>query len=119
MNRIKCLFVLFFLLQYSAQIYSQEISFYYDKIADNLSYQPDGDQLLENLTRQIWDESSFSWENDSLYEYSWNEKSLIDTFISHKWRYGSVWGNEIKKTYSYNANDSLSLMSISNWMFST
>ena len=35
-------------------------------------------------------------------------KNLIDTFITHKWRYGTTWGNEMKLTYSYDSNDRLS-----------
>ena len=58
MNRIKILFVLFILLQYSAKLYSQEISFYYDEIADSLFPQSNSDQLIENLTKQIWNVSS-------------------------------------------------------------
>ncbi len=109
MNRVKYLFVLFILLQYSTQMYSQEISFYYDKIADTLSSQIDSDYLIENLTRQIWNESSATWVNDSLLEYSYNDQNLLDTFITHKWRYGTTWGNEYKATFNYNVNNKLIL----------
>ena len=107
MNRIKFLFVLLILLQNTTLLYSQEISFYYDKIVDSLSNQSDGDYLLETLKREIWIESSSSWINDSLYNYSYNNKNLIDTTISHKWKNGNVWGNEMKLTYSYNTNNRL------------
>lgn len=121
MNRVKFLFVLFFLLQYSTNLeaqeiqnlsedslHSQEISFYYDKIIDSLYSQSEGDQLLENLTRQIWNESSSSWVNDSLYEHSYNNKNLVDTMIVHKWRNGNVWGNDGRWRYIYNSNNKLS-----------
>lgn len=71
-------------------LHSHEISFYYDKIVDSLYSQTQDDQLLENLTRQIWDETSSSWVNDSLYEHSYNNKNLIDTMVAHKWRNGTV-----------------------------
>lgn len=115
MKRVTFLFVLFFLLYYSNQLRSQEISFYYDKIVDSLSYQSDGGQLIENLTRQIWDESSSSWVNDSLYEYSYNNQNLLDTLISHKWRYGTTWGNEFKATFNYNANNKLTFENHWSW----
>jgi hypothetical protein len=85
-------------------------------IADSLFPQSNSDQLIEDLTRQIWNESSSSWENDSLYEHSYNNKNLVDTIIAHKWRNGNVWGNDLKATYSYNANDKLILKSFSEWM---
>jgi hypothetical protein len=107
MKRVKYLFVLFILLQYSAKVYPQEISFYYDEIADSLFPQSNSDQLIEDLTRQIWDETSSSWENDSLYEYSYNANNLIDTLTAHKWRNGSVWGNDGRWRYSYNSNNKL------------
>ncbi len=133
MNWIKFLFVLFILLQYSTQLYSQEFqylvedlqthqgkipqqldelsvqetSFYYDKIVGNTSLNLDGDNLLENLTRQIWDESSSDWVNDSLYEHSYNGNNLVDTIIAHKWRYGTVWGNDGRWRYLYNSNNKL------------
>ena len=115
MNWIKFLFVLFIFLQYSAELYSQEISFYYDEIVDNVSSQPEGDQLLENLTRQIWNESSSDWVNDSLYEQSYNGNNLVDTIIAHKWRYGTTWGNEFKLTYNYNSNNKLIFENYWSW----
>jgi hypothetical protein len=107
MKRIKFLFVLLFLLHFSAQLYSQEISFYYDEISDSLFPQSNSDQLIEDLTRQIWNESSSSWVNDSLYEHSYNTKNLVDTMIVHKWRNGNVWGNDGRWRYSYNSNNKL------------
>jgi hypothetical protein len=115
MKQIKFLFVLFILLPFYIQLYPQEISFYYDKIADNLSAQSNSDQLIEDLTRQIWNESSSSWENDSLYEHSYNNRNLVDTIIAHKWRNGSVWGNDLRATYLYNTVGKLSLSSYANW----
>ncbi|MFI5406814.1 MAG: T9SS type A sorting domain-containing protein [Nitrososphaerales archaeon] len=88
-------------------MHSQEISFYYDMIVDSLSSQSDGGQLIDNLTRQIWNESSSSWINDSLYEHSYNGNNLIDTIIAHKWRNGSVWGNDGRWRYFYNSNNKL------------
>jgi hypothetical protein len=107
LKRIKFLFVLLFLLHFSAQLYSQEISFYYDVISDSLFPQSNSDQLIEDLTRQIWNESASSWVNDSLYEYSYNGNSLVDTLIAHKWRNGSVWGNDGRWRYLYNSNNKL------------
>ena len=86
MNRILFLFVLSILLKYSGNPQAQEIqnlsediilnsektiqpfielsdqetSFYYDRIVGNLLHQLDDDHLLENLKREIWDESSSS-----------------------------------------------------------
>jgi len=144
MKRITYLFFLFFLLQHTSDFQAQEIHnlsenllfnqekiiqqsdellnpeicFYYDKIVGNLSSQLDGDYLLENLTRQVWDQNLSSWVNDSLYEHSYNSKNLVDTIIAHKWRNGSVWGNDLKMAYSYNTNNKLILKSISEWMLS-
>jgi hypothetical protein len=115
MNQIKYLFVLFILLQYSNQVYSQEITFYYDKIADSLSYQPDGDQLLEKITRQIWYESSSSWVDDSLYEYSYNNKNLLDTFTVHKRNNSGVLENTYQETYDYISNDRISFSNQFTW----
>ena len=134
MNRINFLFVLFLLLQFSVGLKAQEIQdqsenlllnqkniinpsiefpdkaalFYLDNKLDKLSSVSDGDYLLETLKREIWNESLSSWTNDSLYNYSYNNKNLIDTSISHKWSNGNVWGNEMKLTYSYYTNDRLS-----------
>jgi len=108
MKRITFLFALFILLQYSNQLYSQEISFYYDQIIGGLSSQSEGDQLIENLTRQIWDETSSSWVNDSLYIHSYNNKNLLDTFIVRKKNTGGVLENAYQETYSYDSNDRLS-----------
>jgi len=115
MKQIKFLFVLFILLPFSIQLYPQEISFYYDKIADNLSAQSNGSQLIENLTKQLWVESSSSWVNDSLLEYSYNNQNLLDTFVTHKWRYGTTWGNEFKATFNYDGNNKLILKSHWGW----
>jgi hypothetical protein len=130
MKLIYLLFVLFFLLQYTTELKAQEIlypsedllhnkeldsrqssdllvqeiSFYYDKIVGSHLNQSDENYLLENLTREIWNESSSDWVNDSLYEYSYNSHDFVDTLIAHKWRYGTTWGNEFKITYNYNAN---------------
>jgi len=134
MKRITYLFFLFFLLQNTFNLKAQEIHnlseailpnqekisqqsdellnpvtcFYYDKIAANLSFQMDGDYLLENLTRQIWVESSLSWLNDSLYQYFYNDKNLLDTFIVRKRNNGGVLENAYKETFSYDSNDRLS-----------
>ncbi len=137
MNRINFLFVLFFLLQNTFDLKAQEIHnlseailpnqekilpqsdelsnpetcFYYDKVISNLSSQLDGDYLLENLTRQIWDQNLSSWVNDSLYEHSYNGNNLVDTIIAHKWRNGSVWGNDLRTTCNYNTGGKLIIKS--------
>jgi len=141
MNWIKFLFVLFLLLQYSASLkaqeiqnYSddlllnqskqpeqsiedskQEISFYLDQQANQPTSQSDGDYLLETLKREIWDENSSSWVNDSLYDYSYNDIYLVDTTIAHKWRNGSVWGNDLRTTDVYNLSGKLDLKSYAKW----
>lgn len=141
MNRIKYLFVLFFLFQYTSNLQAQEIHnlsenslasqekiiqqldeslnpetcFYYDKIVESLSYQSDGGQLIENLTRQIWDESSLNWVNDSLYEHSYNNKNLVDTIFSHKWGSGFNWNYVLRSTYNYNTNSKLIRKSFANY----
>jgi hypothetical protein len=107
MNRVKYLFVLFILLKSSTELYSQEISFYYDELVGNTSVKSTTGQLIENLTRQFWHESTSSWENDSLYEYSYNNKNLVDTLIAHKWRYATTWGNDGRWRYLYNSNSKL------------
>ena len=141
MNWIKFLFVLSILLHYSTQLYSQdiqylaedltpnqekisqqidelsaqEISFYYDKIVGDPSSQLTGDQLLENLTRQNWNETSSIWVNDSLYTHSYNIRNLVDTLISHKWLSGSNWGYAKRTTYNYNTNNKLILKGFANY----
>ncbi|MCW9097402.1 MAG: T9SS type A sorting domain-containing protein [Ignavibacteriaceae bacterium] len=141
MNWIKFLFVLFLLLQYSASLKAQEIqnysddlllnqsklpeqsvedskqgiSFYLDQQENEPTSQLDGDYLLKTLKREIWDQDSSNWINDSLYEYSYNGKNLIDTSISNKWRNGNVWGNEMKLTFSYDSNDRLSFSNEFYW----
>jgi hypothetical protein len=133
MKRIIFLCFLFFLLLYTPDFQAQEnhklseatppdqekilkqsdkksdpiSSFHYDKMIDNFSTQLGGDYLLENLKRENWNESSSSWVNDSLYEHSYNNKNLVDTIIAHKWRNGSVWGNDGRWRYIYNANSKL------------
>ena len=141
MNRIYFLFVLFLLLQYSAGLRAQEIQnnsedllsnwkyylhpsneipdkenlFYLDDKLDKHSSQADGNYLLETLKREIWNESSSSWTNDSLYDYSYNDIDLVDTIIAHKWRNGSVWGNDLRTTYVYNPSGKLDLESYAQW----
>jgi hypothetical protein len=141
MNWIKFLFILFLLLQYTVDLKAQAIRnqsedllfnhrktiqqstefpdkatlFYLDNELNKPTLQSDGDYLLESLKREIWNESSSSWTNDSLYEYSYNDKNLIDTSISHKWRNGNIWGNEMKLTYSYNSNDRLNFSNEFYW----
>ena len=137
MNRIKFLFVLFLLLQFSAGLKAQEIQdqsenlllnqkniinpsiefpdkaalFYLDNKLDKHFIQSDGDYLLETLKREIWDESSSSWTNDSLYDYSYNDVNLVDTIISRKWEDGYHWTYKLRSTYSYNTWNKLMLKS--------
>jgi len=115
MNGIKFLFVLFIFLQNNTLLYSQEISFYYDEIVGNYLLQLDNEHLLDSLTRQVWDESSSDWLNDSLYEHSYNSNNLADTIIAHKWRNGSVWGNDLRTRYIYNTVGNLILRSYAHW----
>ena len=114
MYDVLCL-VLFILLQLSSQIYSQEISFFYDEIIGNHFPQSDGESLINNIIKQIWNGTSSNWVNDSLIEYSYNNENLLDTFITHKWRYGTVWGNEYKATYNYNSNNKIILKTGWSW----
>jgi hypothetical protein len=135
MNRITFLFVLFFLLQNTFNLKAQEfhnlsetmfpnqekilqqsdeisdpiLCFHYDKIVGELSTQLDGDYLLETLKREIWDQTSSSWTNDSLYDYSYNDMDLVDTIISRKWEDGYHWTYKLRSTYSYNTNGKIIL----------
>ncbi|MEJ2104447.1 MAG: hypothetical protein P8X47_07720 [Ignavibacteriaceae bacterium] len=133
MNRVNFLFVLFFLLQFIAELKAQKIQipsddlflnqgktlqhsseipetenlFYLDDKLDKYFSQAYGNYLLETLKREIWNESSSGWVNDSLYDYSYNEMDLVDTIIAHKWRNGNVWGNDGRWRYLYNSNSKL------------
>ena len=115
MKRIAYLFFLFIVIEHSTRLYSQEITFYYDEIVDSLSSQSNSDQLIENLTRQLWDESSSTWVNDSLYEHSYNDKNLVDTIISSKWEDGYHWTYKLRSAYIYNPNDKIILKQFAEW----
>ena len=137
MKRVKFLFVLFLLFQYITDLNAQVIQsqsenllsnqknylhtsnknpdtepiFYLDNKLDKHFIQSDGDYLLETLTRQIWEESSSSWVNDSFDEYSYNDINLLDTIIVSKRNNGGVLENAYKETFSY---DSIARISFSN-----
>ncbi|MBV6419972.1 MAG: hypothetical protein DAHOPDDO_01198 [Ignavibacteriaceae bacterium] len=134
MNSIKILVVLFLLFQLTYTLKAQEIHnptkttfynqdkttplsnavsdsliyFHYDKIVGEFSTQIEGDFLIENLTTQDWNQSLSSWKTYSIYEYSYNNNNLADTFIVRKRNSGGVLENTYKETYSYDMNSRLS-----------
>jgi hypothetical protein len=63
--------------------------------------------LLKTKTRQIWNNASSMWKNDSLLKYTYNDKNLLDTLFRNISNGGNGWQLVGGYTYTYNQNNKL------------
>jgi hypothetical protein len=69
----------------------------------DLSSSSEGDYLLTTRTRQFWNLTSSLWENDSLFEHSYNNQNLLDTTIITDWHNGIIFQVR-RESCSYSGN---------------